>query len=106
MLCVSHEVSPLPRGLEINPGALENAKMPSYQTMGAFRIQVGLDLCGLEQLAKLLQARRSGTHVSRKVGRRFLFLPAGGEGLPSQILGPKNMTKGMNVRMVTQKWLK
>lgn len=100
MLCVSHEISPLPRGLEISAGALENAKMPSYQTMGAFRIQVGLDLCGLEQLAKLLQARRSGArgvrwHVSRKVGRRCLSLAAGGEGPPSQILGPKNMTKGM-----------
>lgn len=29
--------------------------MPSYQTMGAFTTQVGEDLCGLEQLAELLQ---------------------------------------------------
>lgn len=29
---------------------VENAERPSYQTIGAFRIQVGRDLCGLQQL--------------------------------------------------------
>lgn len=60
VLCVSHEVTPVPRGLKIRPGASGNAEMPSSQTMGAFRIQVGLDLCGLEQLAKPLQGRELG----------------------------------------------
>lgn len=55
VLCVSHKVTPVPRGLKIRPGALGNAEMPDSQTMGAFRIQVGLDLCGLEQLAKPLR---------------------------------------------------
>lgn len=60
MFRVSREAPFVPRGLEIGPAASENAEMPSYQTMGAFRIQVGLDLCGPEQLSKLLQESGGG----------------------------------------------
>lgn len=60
VLRVSGEAPPVSRGLEISLAASENAEVPSYQTMGAFRIQVGLDLCGLEQLWKLLQERVGG----------------------------------------------
>lgn len=37
MLCVSHEVSPLPRGLGISPEALENTKMPSLSDNGCIQ---------------------------------------------------------------------
>lgn len=80
MLAISHEAPPVPRALEICPGALESLETPSYQTMGAFRIQVGLDLCGLEQLLKLLQ--RCWVACKQEGGRG-----GGREGPPMQIGG-------------------
>ena len=85
--------------------------MPSYQTMGAFTTQVGEDLCGLEQLAELLQGEAglgcwvaceqegeggggSGMSVVGQ-GRGGAFSLGGGEGPLMQTLGARNMTQGM-----------
>ena len=81
--------------------------------MGAFTTQVGEDLCGLEQLAELLQGEAqaglgcwvaceqegeggggSGMSVVGQ-GRGGAFSLGGGEGPLMQTLGARNMTQGM-----------
>lgn len=85
--------------------------MPSYQTKGVFTTQVGEDLCGLEQLAELLQGDvglgcwvaceqesegggGSGVSVVGQ-GRGGAFSLGGGKGPLTQTLGARNMTQGM-----------
>ena len=77
--------------------------------MGAFRTQVGEDLCGLEQLAELLQGQPGsrvwgvwdvgwlgvGRGGGGGGGDDMPEAEVGGEGPPVQILGTRNVTEGM-----------
>lgn len=46
------QASHVPRGSGDGSEVVESAGVPSYQTMGTLRMQVGPGLCGLEQLLK------------------------------------------------------
>lgn len=51
VLCWS-QASNVPRGSGDGSEVVESSGVPSYQTMGTLRMQVGPCLCGLEQLLK------------------------------------------------------
>lgn len=51
VLCWS-QASYVPRGSGDGSEVVESSGVPSYQTMGTLRMQVGPGLCGLEQLLK------------------------------------------------------
>lgn len=72
VLCWS-QASHVPRGSGDESEVVKCAGVPSYQTMGTLRMQVGPGLCGLEQLLKP-QGEQQAPLMSRKREEAALVL--------------------------------
>lgn len=79
--CVGHKPPHVPRGSGEGSEVVESAGVPSYQTMGTLRMQVGPGLCGLEQLSE-----PQGVQLMRR-GKRQSLCWLRGEGHSKQRRG-------------------
>lgn len=76
VLCLS-QASNVPRGSGDGSEVVESSGVPSYQTMGTLRMQVGPCLCGLEQL---LKPRGAAGAAHEQRGKRLSLCRLRGEG--------------------------